>query len=213
MTFYAKFISGANTAISRGKGDVVVYSAYTDGETIYMDPLYSVDDKYVVEADEPVIVKVKGTSSLIKSDDKGKYIECEGTADNNTMRYAWSDDEENYVIVNEIGYQLKITNQDLNAMAADGNMIYAVAKISTNGLKWKAISNEGTFYVNNAFYIEAKKAAAGVRVVWLDEENATAIQSFKAKVEAGQIYNLRGEKVNDSYKGIVIKDGKKYIQK
>ena len=214
VTFYAKFFSGANTAISRGKGDVVVYSAYTDGETIYMDPLYSVDDKYVVEAGEPVIVKVKGTSSLIKSDDKGKYIECEGTLDNNTMRYAWSDDEGNYVIVNEIGYNLKITNQDLNALAGEGNMIYAVAKISTNGLKWKAISNEGTFYVKDAFYIEAKKAAAGVRVVWLDEENATAIQTVKkANAEKGAIYNLAGQKVNAAYKGVVIKDGKKYIQK
>ena len=33
--------------------------------------------------------------------------------------------------------------------------------------------------------------------------------------EAGNsaIYNLAGQKVNASYKGIVIKDGKKYIQK
>ena len=210
VTFYAKYYDAlATTAISRGKGDVVVFSAYTDGETIYMDPLYSVEDKFVVAADEPVIVKVKGTSSLIKTDDNGKYIECQGTAADNTMHYVGGA----ALPFNAIGYEEKITNQDLNAKAAAGNMIYAVAKISTNGLKWKAISNEGTFYVKDAFYIEAKKAAAGVRVVWLDEENATAIQGFKAKVEAGQIYNLRGQKVNAAYKGVVIKDGKKYIQK
>ena len=43
----------------------------------------------------------------------------------------------------------------------------------------------------------------------------TAIQSAKVvKVAAnGAIYNLAGQKVNASYKGVVIKDGKKYLQK
>ena len=44
---------------------------------------------------------------------------------------------------------------------------------------------------------------------------ATAIQGAKVLTVAGNsaIYNLAGQKVNASYKGIVIKDGKKYIQK
>ena len=43
----------------------------------------------------------------------------------------------------------------------------------------------------------------------------TAIQSAKVvKVAAdGAIYNIAGQKVNASYKGLVIKNGKKYIQK
>ena len=42
----------------------------------------------------------------------------------------------------------------------------------------------------------------------------TAIQSVKKAAKAnGAIYNLAGQKVNASYKGIVIKDGKKFIQK
>ena len=44
--------------------------------------------------------------------------------------------------------------------------------------------------------------------------NATAIKTVKAgKKFEGAIYNLAGQKVNASYKGVVIKDGKKYIQK
>ena len=44
--------------------------------------------------------------------------------------------------------------------------------------------------------------------------NATAIKTVKAgKKFDGAIYNLAGQKVNASYKGVVIKDGKKYIQK
>jgi hypothetical protein len=34
-----------------------------------------------------------------------------------------------------------------------------------------------------------------------------------AKKFDGAIYNLAGQKVNASYKGVVIKDGKKFIQK
>ena len=44
--------------------------------------------------------------------------------------------------------------------------------------------------------------------------NATAIKTVKTgKKFDGAIYNLAGQKVNASYKGVVIKDGKKYIQK
>ena len=43
---------------------------------------------------------------------------------------------------------------------------------------------------------------------------ATGIQEIPVKVVYNDaIYNLAGQKVNETYKGIVIKDGKKYIQK
>ena len=43
--------------------------------------------------------------------------------------------------------------------------------------------------------------------------NATAIEAAKAAKADGAIYNLAGQKVSASYKGFVIKNGKKYIQK
>ncbi len=39
----------------------------------------------------------------------------------------------------------------------------------------------------------------------------TAIDAMKAVKADGAIYNLAGQKVDNSYKGIVIKNGKKYI--
>ena len=213
-TYYAKFYAAAKTSISKGKGDVVVYEAYADGSDIYMDPLYSINDKYVVALGQAVIVKVKGTSSLIKEEDGKKYIECEGAAaaDLVTQRYLAGAD----ALANKLGWEDHETNQVINgyANAANNEAAYAVAKISTNGLKFQAISNEGTFYLNKCIYIIAKKSASGVRVIWLDEEDATAIKNVKAaKAENGAIYNLAGQKVNAAYKGVVIKDGKKYIQK
>ena len=41
----------------------------------------------------------------------------------------------------------------------------------------------------------------------------TAIQSAKTQAKAGVRYNLAGQKVDDSFKGIVIENGKKSIQK
>jgi hypothetical protein len=50
-----------------------------------------------------------------------------------------------------------------------------------------------------------------IQIIDLD---ATAIKTVKAgKKFDGAIYNLAGQKVNASYKGVVIKEGKKYIQK
>ena len=49
-----------------------------------------------------------------------------------------------------------------------------------------------------------------VKVINLD---GTAIQTVKKTVTDGAIYNLAGQKVNASYKGVVIKNGKKYFQK
>ena len=43
------------------------------------------------------------------------------------------------------------------------------------------------------------------------EENA--VESISAVKSNGAIYNIYGQKVDENYRGIVIKDGKKYIKK
>lgn len=46
-----------------------------------------------------------------------------------------------------------------------------------------------------------------------DEPGTDGINVVKTQVDNGAIYNLAGQKVNENYKGLVIKNGKKYIQK
>lgn len=58
--------------------------------------------------------------------------------------------------------------------------------------------------------------ATGTWVTYLKiiRETAAGIQEIPVKViNNGAIYNLAGQRVNENYKGIVIKNGKKYIQK
>lgn len=61
------------------------------------------------------------------------------------------------------------------------------------------------------------KTESAARIVWMNDEEATAIFGVKgvksASSDNGATYNLAGMKVDASYKGIVIKNGKKYIQK
>ena len=66
--------------------------------------------------------------------------------------------------------------------------------------KASKINIKGIYFGSEAQYNAAKEASA--------------IKTVKAaKKFNGAIYNLAGQKVNASYKGVVIKDGKKYIQK
>jgi len=52
-----------------------------------------------------------------------------------------------------------------------------------------------------------------IKYVKVIDLEADAIQSVKATKNDGAIYNLAGQKVSASYKGVVIKNGKKYLQK
>jgi hypothetical protein len=43
---------------------------------------------------------------------------------------------------------------------------------------------------------------------------STGINTVKTvRIADGAIYNLAGQKVSESYKGVVIKNGRKYVQK
>ena len=65
----------------------------------------------------------------------------------------------------------------------------------------------GTFLLNGDGNLTVTK-------VTLVKGGATGIQNVQVKKAANDaIYNLAGQKVNASYKGIVIKNGKKYLQK
>ena len=72
-----------------------------------------------------------------------------------------------------------------------------------NTVKTKlCISKAGWYYIYNVTLMSQEAyAAAGISTV------------KTAKTDNGQIYNLAGQRVDKSYKGLVIKDGKKTIQR
>ena len=204
--YYGKFIAiGSNYSIDAD--DAVVYSAYVDGENIYMDPLRIVDGKYVVFADEAVVIK----------NNTGDAVTATATNDAETMRH-----DNLGALVNDIQYEIDglgapkavVGYEIIDALAA-GKAAYAMAKPEKYNLSWKTFKPTTNLAAGTIYIVTDAAAGDRLNIIWLDNsEEATAIQTVKgAKAENGAIYNLAGQKVNAAYKGVVIKDGKKYMQK
>ena len=228
-TYYGKLNNYGTTSVKIKKSVATVYAAYVDGAKVYMNPLQVFGGYQIIDAGQAVIVK----TTTPKQGDGYNYIEIESvvTGDpDHTMQMGWyaddpstTPDESGYKILNDIQALHFLPAADPNyAKAADlkdagaPKVLYVVADL-TKGLTWQTPKDavrlgENTFYL----YADAPAPAAGGRleVIWLDgSEDATAIKSVKKVAEDGAIYNLAGQKVSASYKGVVIKDGKKYIQK
>ena len=200
---------------------VSVYQAYTDQYKsattlakndivdIYMVPLKVSGGKYVV---------LTGHTVIIKSDkEEGVKATPITTGDPTTMIYDAGG------VLNE----LAVTAEAMSALDvktgagflnSGDNDVWFFNNPTASGFgftKYDQTKQKGLS--KDCVYIQTdpSTASARVNIVWLDEEGATAIQSIKTKAAAqnGAIYNLAGQKVNAAYKGVVIKDGKKYIQK
>lgn len=211
----------------QGNAVITVYSAFVDDSDnkIYMDPLMIVDGKFVVDAGQTVIVR------STTGDDVLAYA----TDDEGTMRYdAYIDDESDpvdpepvpepepapYIVktpINALQFtSTAISADELGTRYYDqGQFVYYLQNPKTaTGINF-AILGTNQYLFANAVYIVKKGATQNGRldVVWLDEGEATAIQNVKTTVESNAIYNLAGQKVDAAYKGIVIMNGKKMIQK
>ena len=178
----------------------IVYSMYVDGTdddgTIYMVPFKPVKGEYTVANGKAVLVKAKEKNANGKLD-----ITVDATAETKEWTVSAlqrSSDDADQLIVD---------------LATGGNYVNVAAiKDGVFGIG----SPAENYLAPKTYYVLSKKqyGAAGARIVWLDEDGATAIKTIKAKAaNNGAIYNLAGQKVNAAYKGVVIKDGKKYIQK
>ena len=73
-----------------------------------------------------------------------------------------------------------------------------------------SVNAEGAHLLFQCGDFKGTTIVKSVKIIQIGGE--TAIKSVKAAKEDGAIYNLAGQKVNASYKGVVIKNGKKYIQ-
>ena len=100
--------------------------------------------------------------------------------------------------------------------AADNTVSNVYILAYTNALGYGFYYFTGTLDAGDVYLTgDAPAAGAPVRMVIVADGEATAINSVKA--EAGKatdaIYNMAGQRVDASYKGIVIKNGKKYMIK
>ena len=142
----------------------------------------------LIEAGEGLDAKVyvKGIISSIKSVDTGEW----GNA-----TYNISDNgKEEKVLVIYRGYYLGA--KDNKFTSAD--QIKVGDKVVVYG---KLVNYNGTKEMNSGSYIYSQNdKVSGVNAITLDKANAP-------------LYNLAGQRVSNNYKGVVVKNGKKYFNK
>ena len=82
------------------------------------------------------------------------------------------------------------------------------------GAKFYRVAADNTFDIQGHAYLLGFEAAPEVKVFNFAGDAVTAIQEVNEVAETeGAIYNLQGVQVNNSYKGIVIRGGKKFLKK
>jgi hypothetical protein len=111
---------------------------------------------------------------------------------------------------------------------ANGRILKGVGSPTSTGAYYNPVTKETTadFYmkVKNPDYVAAATPAVGpvgpapARVVWLDgseEDSTTGINFIEASenTKSDVIFNLAGQKVDNNYKGVIIVNGQKKIQK
>ncbi|MBQ9666974.1 MAG: leucine-rich repeat protein [Bacteroidaceae bacterium] len=205
--------------------NITVYSAYVDENIIYVDPIAKRNGQYIVGAGQAVVVRsTKGDHVR----DGVNVVKAEATDELPTMRYLFNTEHDQYEIFNQLKVNDDLFSSDyIASQYAAGKVIYFVANpASNNGLVFKYIRKTG-YLPANQFYVVKEYGSEGeipseanLRVVILGEDgtedptfiDGVEVEETEATVAKG-IYNLQGIRVNGSYKGIVIKDGKKYLQK
>ena len=215
------FVSDGNYSFDAEKCQV--YEGYIDGTDVVMSQLQKRSGKYNVPAGHAVIVRTAEATTLQPQ----TYTPVGDDSDNSMIfgrmsvtganPYGENALRSTYVDLDGDGnFELEA---ELTRAQVYKNYMYVLVNNATAGFGFQHFTGskikKGNIYVINP----NNSPAARLNIIWLDEngnveEDATAIKGIQnAKAENGAIYNLAGQKVNAAYKGVVIKDGKKYMQK
>ena len=103
---------------------------------------------------------------------------------------------------------------DMNVEFTTGNVVKVVSTITTTAEKvynysftMKLVQNQSDvtlFFVNEGSYIDGSGIATGIK---------TPVVITKKAESEGKWYNLNGQQVGCSYKGIVVVNGRKFFNK
>ncbi len=200
VTIYQAYTDQYKSAITLAQNDIV---------DIYVVPLKVSGGKYVVAAGEVVI---------IKSDKEDGVKATPITASVTGTMLSDADGILNELAVTAAAQSALDVKTGADFLNSGANDVWFFNNPTASGFgftKYDQTKQKGLS--KDCVYIQTALSTASARVslIWLDDEgNTTAIQKVETKsADNGAIYNLRGEKVNASYKGLVIKNGKKFIQK
>ena len=229
---YGGYTALADIKIAKKQGDanVMVYGAYFDNiggkgsnSAVIMDQLHLIKGYYWIPAGTNIIVKSSSEEPVVFAE----MTAAESAAYDSRNINAISGDDQNEIEVFDItwlgladgDYAINLIDyyNDNLGDGAGGYTLYFLRDLEGGkAFGWKQREDDSVIKYGQLFLAFKGTPAARIDVIWADgsEEDATAIQTVKkANAEKGVIYNVAGQQVSAAYKGLVIKDGKKYIQK
>ena len=225
--FFGKYCPQLGVEISKedlAAAGAKLYSVYVDedasGQTIYLQALSVRGGKYTIPAFHHVIVKTNEAATLnFQISTTVTYLE-DWILNINNLEDVTLEDYQTTVCdaLNGVSW---IFDDDTNTMPENGyKYLYALTNSAKNG-GFGFTYFAGTTLKKGGFFLPFKTAPAAGRInmVWLDEDGnvedqTTAISAIETADDAeGEMFNLAGQKVDASYKGVVIKNGKKVILK
>lgn len=109
------------------------------------------------------------------------------------------------------GVAVKTAYNEVAGYDASSYNYYALMAKDATGVEFQKVTS-GSYAANSAYLVLPQ--SSGVKVSFSFDDDATGIQLINDNDnDDDSIYNLKGMKVDANYKGIVIKNGKKYINK
>lgn len=181
--YYATYYN-ANQATWFPAENFEVFSAIVQGSDVVLNAATTEGGYYKVKKAEPCIVR----SKVQKADYELKnasFNDISTMPTDNELRVAPSD-----FTPSRLKYQYKF--------GVKGGVV-AFYRVTSGTIK------------KNTLYVQSNTATDRLNIVFEDE--ATAIQGFKAEAESNApIYNLNGVRVNKAGKGVYIQNGKKFVK-
>ena len=210
-----KKADGTAIPIKIKKGDAKVYGAYVDADDHSLNLVqYAAESGWIyIKQGDVALIITENAELTYEGGETDKTTSWQSTvaSDETTLVTGTTKNALKYV-------DTKTTRATLESAVDEGWYIYGWVN-TTSATGFQKITSGNTINAGVMFAWANPDAAGRLTIKWLDENGnleseATAINGVKAAAETeGQRYNVAGQKVSASYKGVVIKDGKKYMQK
>lgn len=132
------------------------------------------------------------------------------------LSWTWTDDINFGNYVGNNANEIKLGNTNVyfcgnwkEVLVTDGNQWI----LQNDGINASIVKANGTKISPFRAYFKGIPEGASAKLNFNDEETTGITNVNAAENNDGTLYNLAGQKVNATYKGIVIKNGKKYLVK
>lgn len=162
---------------------------------------FKVDEKttiYKVTATSTTSVTLEAVEGKIVPKNMPVILKTTATDYKITLNYTTEDSEADFD-----GNLLKVANATISN-------VYILAYITDGGLGFYKYTDELS---KGQVYVDVASSEANVRLSIDSDEEETAISDvITENAEDGVTYNLAGQPVGPDYKGVVIKNGKKFLQ-